>query len=420
MVARRSYFFAASSRSFALKGMKIQVPTNYRTREETGGAAAYTRNVSTGAAESSFQNWDGNFRGDTETFNQASVNHKKVFCDNPVWVMYDLLTNKRYGMGQFVEKDNIDKYELFRLAKYCDEEIPDGNGGVEPRFTCNLYLSQAGEATTVLKQLASIFHGMGIWANGEFTVTADQPKQPVALFSKANILDGQFTYEGTGERVRTNQVKVTWNDPEDNYRQSAEYVEDYQSISETGRIIRSEALAFGCTSRGQAHRLGKWKLLSEKNEKETVSFETGQNAIGLLPGQVIGVQDADRDRISYAGRVSNFNPEEGLTLDETMGSGGSAQAISADTGSEPKYTGTEQTQNVVFAGEVNLPSSFSQDACMWEHGGTGVGSWLGVRSISGTYNLTLRSGEGATNVTATSDDGIVSNIPIADIPEFDD
>ena len=301
----KDYEGTVPTRAFALKGVKLQVPTNYRTREETGGAAAYTRNITSGATESSYQNWDGNFRGDIQTFNQASINHEKVFCDNPVWIMYDMLTNNRYGMGQFIDKDNIDKYELFRLAKYCDEEIPDGNGGTEPRFTCNVYFSEAGEATTVLKQLASVFHGMTLWANGEFTAVSDSPKQPVALFSKANIINGQFTYEGTGERVRTNQVKVTWNDPEDNYRQSTEYVEDYESIAETGRIVRSEQLAFGCTSRGQAHRMGKWKLISEKNEKETVSFETGQNAIGLLPGQVIAIQDADRDRVSYAGRVSN-------------------------------------------------------------------------------------------------------------------
>ena len=316
----KDYDGAVPSRAFALKGMKIQVPTNYRTREETGGAAAYTRNITSGAAESSYQNWDGNFRGDLDSFNASSVNYGKVFCDNPVWVMYDMLTNNRYGMGQFVDKENIDKYELFRLAKYCDEEIPDGNGGVEPRFTCNVYFSQAGEATTVLKQLASIFHGMTLWANGEFTATSDRPKQPVALFSKANVINGQFTYEGTGDRVRTNQVKVSWNDPEDNYRQSTEYVEDYENIAESGRIVRSEQLAFGCTSRGQAHRMGKWKLISEINERETVSFETGQNAIGLMPGQVIGVQDADRDRVSYAGRVSNTGTKTTtvIPLDRTI------------------------------------------------------------------------------------------------------
>jgi len=316
----KDYDGSVPSRAFALKGMKIQVPTNYATRDETGGAAVYNRNISSGAIESSYQNWDGNFRGDLDTYTFSSVNYNKVFCDNPVWIMYDILTNTRYGMGQFVEKENIDKYELFRLAKYCDEEVPDGNGGVEPRFTCNIYFAESGEATTVLKQLASVFHGMGLWANGEFTVTADQPKQPVALFSKANIINGQFTYEGTGDRVRTNQVKVTWNDPEDNYRQSTEYVEDYENIAEIGKIIRSEQLAFACTSRGQAHRMGKWKLLSEKNERETVTFETGQNAIGLLPGQVIGIQDADRDRISYAGRVSNTGTRSTtvIPLDRTI------------------------------------------------------------------------------------------------------
>lgn len=293
------------SRAYTLKGLKVQVPTNYRTRDETGGAAAYTRNVTSGATESSYQNWDGNFRGDKATFNSSSPNHKKVYTDNPAWIFYDLVTNERYGLGQFIDKSQIDIYELFRIAKYCDEEIPDGNGGTEPRFTANIYLSKGGEATKVLKQFASIFRGMALWNEGQLTFAVDRPQQPVYSFSKANVINGEFTYEGTGDRVRTNQIKVTWNDPEDNFRQSTEYVEDYQSIAETGRIVREEQLAFGCTSRGQAHRLGKWKLLSEQNEKETVSFSTGLNGIGLKPGDIINVQDSDRDRSSYSGRVSN-------------------------------------------------------------------------------------------------------------------
>ena len=402
-------------RAYTLKGMKIQVPTNYLTREETGGAAAYTRNISSGATESGYQNWDGNFRGDTATYNVNSVNHKKVFCDNPVWVFYDLLINERYGLGQFIDKSQIDIYELFRIAKYCDEEVPDGNGGTEPRFTCNVYLPKAAEATNVLKQFASIFRGIALWNEGNLTLSVDRPKEPVYTFSKANVLGGSFTYEGTGDRVRTNQVKVTWNDPNDNFRQSTEYVEDYESIADTGRIVRADQLAFGCTSRGQAHRLGKWKLLSEQNEKETVSFSTSLNAAGLKPGDIILVQDADKDRSSYSGRVSNYNPEAGLTLDDTKGSGGASVKIE---GNDSNYS-THRFNVTVFAGEVTLPKTFSQDACMWEHGGTGVGSWLGVRDISGVDNLTLRSGEGDASVTATSADGIITNIPIADIPEFD-
>ncbi len=307
-------------RTYTLKGLKIQVPTNYRTREETGGAAAYTRNISSGDTESGYQNWDGNFRGDTTSFNASSVNHKKVFCDNPVWVFYDLLTNERYGIGQFIDKSQIDIYELFRIAKYCDEEIPDGEGGVEPRFTCNAYLPKAGEATKVLKQFASIFRGIALWNEGALTLAVDRPKEPVYSFSKANVLGGAFTYEGTGDRVRTNQVKVTWNDPQDNYVQSTEYVEDYESIADTGRIVRAESLAFGCTSRGQAHRLGKWKLLSEQNEKETVSFSTSLNAVGLKPGDIILVQDADKDRSSYSGRISNSGTRSTtvIPLDRTI------------------------------------------------------------------------------------------------------
>ena len=307
-------------RAYTLKGLKIQVPTNYRTREETGGAAAYTRNISSGAAESTYQNWDGNFRGDATTFNVTSVNHTKVFCDNPVWVFYDLLVNERYGIGQFIDKSQIDIYELFRIAKYCDEEVPDGNGGTEPRFTCNAYLPKAAEATNVLKQFASIFRGIALWNEGNLTLAVDRPKEPVYSFSKANILGGVFTYEGTGDRVRTNQVKVTWNDPADNFRQSTEYVEDYESIADTGRIIRAEQLAFGCTSRGQAHRLGKWKLLSEQNENETVSFSTSLNATGLKPGDIILVQDSDKDRSSYSGRVSNTGTRSTtvIPLDRTI------------------------------------------------------------------------------------------------------
>ena len=316
----KDYEGRVPDRTFTLKGMKIQVPTNYLTRDETGGAAAYTRNVSSGAVESTYQNWDGNFRGDVTTFNQSSVNHKKVFCDNPVWVFYDMVVNERYGMGQFIDKNQIDKYQLFRLAKYCDEEVPDGNGGYEPRFTTNVYLTKAAEATNVLKQFASVFRGMNLWMDGQLTAIADQPKEPVYTFTKANVKDGVFSYEGTSQRIQTNQIKVTWNDPQDNYRQSTEYVEDYESIAESGRIIRSEQLAFGCTSRGQAHRLGKWKLLSEQNEKETVSFQTGSNALVLKPGDIIAVQDADRDRSSFSGRVSNTGTKTttSIPIDRTI------------------------------------------------------------------------------------------------------
>ena len=300
-------------RSYLLKGRKVKVPTNYFTRDETGGAATYNRNVSTGADAGSYQSWDGNFRGD-KSLASNSVNYQEVYTDNPVWIFYDLLTNERYGLGQFIDEDQIDKYELFRLARYCDEEVSDGEGGTEPRFTCNVYLTKTTEATSMLKQFASIFRGMALWIDGQITAISDQPKQPVYTFTKANVKDGAFSYEGTGERLKTNQIKVTWNDPTDNYRQAIEYVEDSESIATQNRIIREDVLAFGTTSRGQAHRLGKWKLLSAQNEKETVTFITGLNAAGLRPGDIITVQDADKDRASYSGRVSNTGTRNTTTI----------------------------------------------------------------------------------------------------------
>jgi predicted phage tail protein len=315
------------SRAYKLRGKLIQVPTNYLTRDESSdGTAKYTRLVGgsapnyTVSEEASYQTWNGAFRGDRDTWAEGHPNRDLVYCNNPAWVFYDILTNNRYGVGQFVDKSLIDKYSLFEIAKYCDELVSDGEGGLEPRFTTNLYLDKTAEATKVLRDIASVFRGMVLWSDGEIVAIADRPKEIVYTFTKGNVENGVFTYEGTGDRVRTNQVKVTWNDPKDNYRQAIEYVEDHQNILNTNRLVRESSVAFGCTSRAQAHRYGKWKLLSAQLEKETVSFTTGLNAIGLRPGDIIGVQDADKDGYSYSGRVSNTGTKSTtvIPLDRTI------------------------------------------------------------------------------------------------------
>ena len=315
------------SRAYKLKGKLIQVPTNYLTRDESSdGIAKYTRLVGgsspayTVSEEASYQNWTGAFRGERSTWAEGHPNRDLVYCNNPAWVFYDILTNNRYGVGQFVDSALIDKYSLFEIAKYCDELVSDGEGGLEPRFTTNLYLDKTAEATKVLRDIASTFRGMVLWSDGEIVAISDRPKEIVYTFTKGNIESGLFTYEGTGDRVRTNQVKVTWNDPADNYRQAIEYVEDHQNILSTNRLVRESSVAFGCTSRAQAHRYGKWKLLSAQLEKETVSFTTGLNAIGLKPGDIIGVQDADKDGYQYSGRVSNTGTKSTtvIPLDRTI------------------------------------------------------------------------------------------------------
>ena len=181
-----------------------------------------------------------------------------MYTSNPVWIFYDLLTNQRYGLGKYLDEDfdfsKIDKYTLFQLAKYCDELVPDGKGGTEPRFTCNMYITKDEEAIKLLKNLASMLRAMLIWFNGQVTLGMNQQKGAIYTFSKSNVIEGTFNYAGTAGRFRNNQVAVTWNDPENGYKQAVEVVEDHDNIARTGKVRRKNVTAFGCTSQGQAVR----------------------------------------------------------------------------------------------------------------------------------------------------------------------
>jgi hypothetical protein len=308
-------FTSPPRRGYEIRGLQVKVPTNYFARHELGEGsnASYTRKVTNNTTvtnESDYQDWDGNFRGDIKTFtNPNHSNYAPVWTDNPVWILLDILTNDRYGLGKFVDPlddfSYIDKFQLFQIAKYCDELVPDGKGGTEPRFTANLYLSKLEDAQKVVSDLLSVFRGLLIWFNGKFSPSINAYKSPVYTFTKGNVIDGLFSYQSSSTRFRSNQIRVTWNNPENNYTQAVEIVEDTQHILETGKIISKDVIATGCTSQGQAHRFGKWHILTEKLETEVVTFATGLNAITLKPGDVIEVQDADRNDTQLSGRVSS-------------------------------------------------------------------------------------------------------------------
>ena len=258
-------------RGYDIKGLRVRVPVNYdpQTRAYSGV-------------------WNGQF--------------KIAWTDNPAWCFYDLLTNERYGLGQYLDEGQIDKWALYEIARYCDDLVPDGFGGFEPRFTCNLYLQTRQEAYTVIQQMAAIFRGMAWWANGTLTCSQDAPADPVALFTAANVIDGMFTYSGSSAKQRHTVALVTWNDPADMYRQKVEYVEDEDGIRRFG-VRETEIVAVGCTSRGQAHRVGRWLLYTERMETETVTFRAGLEGALVWPGAVIAVQDAARAGVRFGGRV---------------------------------------------------------------------------------------------------------------------
>ena len=322
---KASEFSAIPQRAYEIKGMKIQVPTNYITRDEASdGVAHYKRDIADGSTESTDQNWDGKFRGDITDSSWRSdpthVNYYKVYCNNPAWVYYDIMLNDRYGLGDFLKAENIDKYQLYQIARYCDELVPDGEGGEEPRFTCNLYLFQKQEAYKVLSDMASIFRGMLHWMNSTAIAVQDSPKTPIYSFSKSNVKDGVFNYQSSSLRMRTNQCNVTWNDPKRFYKQYVEAVDDMDNIIDTGRVIPKSIVAMGCTSQGQANRLGRWTLLTERLEHELVSFSTGINASFLKPGDIVFIQDSDDSGVTASGRISNSGTRNTTTipLDRTI------------------------------------------------------------------------------------------------------
>lgn len=291
-------------RLYHCKGMLVKVPSNYVTRDEApDGIASYTRD-SSGNITASYQDWDGSLRAEP------------VYTNNPAWIFYDIVTNNRYGLGTYMSGSDIDIYALYRIARYCDEMVETGGVDpyLEPRFTCNVYFTKQADAYKVLKDLCTSFRSMLYWFDSQIVPVLDHPKDPVYNFSKANVVDGNFSYEGTGSKTRANQVLVSWNNPLNEYKLEGLLCEDKLNIIDTGKVILEKAHAVGCTSESQAKRYGKWKLWTALNQTEVITFETAMAARFLVPGDIVSVQDSDRARVRYSGRVSSTGTRNSNTI----------------------------------------------------------------------------------------------------------
>lgn len=260
---------------FLKRGRILKVPTNYNaeTREYTGI-------------------WDGTF--------------KEAYSNNPAWVYYDLLTNKRYGLGHRLDASMIDKWGIYNRARYCDEMVSDGQGGLEPRFTCNVYLQKQATAYEVLQHIAGIFSALSYWNGEKIFLDADIPRDPVFTFTNANVVGGSFSYSGTRDRDRHNIIKVAWDNPANGFKTEYEYVRDERSIAMNG-IKPLDLAAFGCTSQSQAQRLGLRALKTEQLETQQVTFSTGLAAINCKIGDVIAISDASLAGKSNGGLISNVD-----------------------------------------------------------------------------------------------------------------
>lgn len=270
-------------RAYDMYGRIVQVPSNYDPVAKT-----YT-----GV-------WDGTF--------------KPSWTNNPAWIFRDLILNDRYGLGDRITAAQVDKWALYKIAQYCDVMVPDGKGGTEPRFTCNVYLQSQKAAYAVLQDLASIFRGISYWGGGTIMASADMPSDPVYVYTAANVIGGKFHRVGSSKKTRYTVALVSWNDPADLYKAKVEPVQDAEGIKRYG-IQQVQITAFGCTSQGQAQRVGRWALATSRLETETISFDVGLDGAIALPGQIVRIADPSRMGRRNGGRIKTASGRV-VTLDK--------------------------------------------------------------------------------------------------------
>jgi predicted phage tail protein len=264
------------------KMRKVRVPTNYDPISRTYAGM-----------------WDGSF--------------KIAWTNNPAWISYDLILDDRFGTGQRITANLVDKWELYLIAQYCDELVPNGKGDMEPRYTCDIYIQEAKEAWQVLRDLAAIYRGMTYWANGQMYTVADMPRDMDFLYTNANVIAGEFSYTGTSVRSKFTRALVSWDNPDNEYN---------TDVTSTGDVALQrrygdnpiELSAIGCTRESEAQRRGKWAIYTNNNNR-MVSFSVGLDGQIPLPGAIIGVADKLIAGKRIGGRISAVDGVS-ITLDK--------------------------------------------------------------------------------------------------------
>ncbi|MCS4602204.1 DUF1983 domain-containing protein [Enterobacter kobei] len=237
---------------------------------------------------------------------------KWAWTDNPAWIYYDIILNERFGLGQRIDATQIDKWELYRIAQYCDQQVPDGKGGsgTEPRFRCNVYIQDRNDAWTVLRDLAGIFRGMTYWGDNKMYVLADMPRDVWHIYNHASVVEGKFTFADPSETTRNTAALVNWSDPANHYKDTPEPVYD-NDLAMRFDYRQLEMTAIGCTRQSEANRRGRWALLTN-GIGEVVTFSTGMDVPPV--GEVIGVAANELAGRTIGGRVSAVNGRN-ITLD---------------------------------------------------------------------------------------------------------
>ncbi|ENK5515722.1 DUF1983 domain-containing protein [Escherichia coli] len=263
------------TRTYHLRGLIVDVPDNYDPEKRTYSGL-----------------WLGGL--------------KKAYTNNPAWIFRYLVKNERFGLARQAGYIDVDDGALYTLSQYCDQLVDDGYGGLEPRVTLNAYITEQMSARDLLDNIAGMFRGIALWDGQRLTIMIDAPQDPIATITNANVVDGAFTRSSIARSECYNAVIVSWTDPENGWEQSKEYVADDELIARDG-YNETTLEAFGCTSRGQAHRAGKWLIETAKREPSKFTFKMARDAIHFTPGDIIEILDNNRAGARLGGRIISNN-----------------------------------------------------------------------------------------------------------------
>ena len=336
-------FQSIPTRKYLIRGIKVKIPSNATVDTTTHlGRLTYSGI------------WDGTFQAATWT-------------NDPAWCLYDLLISSRYGAS--IPEETLDKYDFFSVSQYCNALVDDGKGGQEPRFSLNMLINSRAEVYNVIQEMTAIFRGIAYYGAGSLVLNQDKPTDASYTLGPSNVIDGLFTYTGTSQKARHTVATVAYQNYDTQGDTEYEYVEDHDAVAKYG-IINKDIKAVGCYSQGQAHRIGKWTLLSEQNLTETCQFAVGiESGIILRPGQVVDINDPVRAGVRRSGRVRSATTTQ-LTVDSS-----SNLSVSLATATnDPKVSvmlpsGIAETRSIPAGGvqpqangtaTIDVTSAFSQ------------------------------------------------------------
>ncbi|MDU7222228.1 MAG: phage tail protein [Citrobacter freundii] len=381
-VIDRDQYTDTPSRTYHLRGLIVDVPDNYDPIARTYSGL-----------------WTGGF--------------KKAWTNNPAWLFRELAKNTRFGLAKRAGYIDVDDGALYVLSQYCDQLVNDGYGGQEPRMTLNAYITEQASARDILDKIASMFRGIALWDGMRLSVMLDAPQDPIATITNANVVDGEFKRSSVKRSEKYNAVVVSWTDPDNGWEQVKEYVSDDEMIAR-GNYNETTLEAFGCTSRGQAWRAGKWLLETAKRESSRLSFQMARDAIHFTPGDIVEIMDNNYAGARLGGRIMSHagNKITVDAVDSSLISEGDTMSIMGSDGKFVKYVIASIADNVVT---LKTTPAWVRDGTVFAISTSNVSTRLfRILSVAETDNnsvYSITASQHDPNKQAIVDEGAVFEVP---------